>query len=129
MARTTNCTPATIAGRRARAEQFLEAAELVDVLEDPDQDLAAAFITLCVHAGIAASDVICCTRLGHHASGQDHTEAVRVLETADQSVSGSLDVLLRLKTPAGYSHKPISGDDRKRARRAATSLVERMRTL
>ncbi len=93
MARTTSCTPATIAGRRARAEQFLEAAELVDVLEDPDQDLAAAYVTLCVHAGIAASDVICCTRLGHHASGQDHTEAVRVLEAADQASSGSLDVL------------------------------------
>ena len=129
MARTTNCTPATIAGRRARAEQFLEAAELVDVLGDPDQDLAAGDVTLCVHAGIAASDVICCTRLGHHASGQDHTESVRVLETADRTVSGSLDVLLRLKTPAGYSHKSISNTDRKRARRAATSLVERMRTL
>lgn len=129
MARTTNCTPATIAGRRARAEQFLEAAELVAVLEDADQELAAAYVTLCVHAGIAASDVICCTRLGHHASGQDHTEAVRVLETADRDASGALDVLLRLKTPAGYSHKSISTSDCKRARRAATSLVERMRTL
>lgn len=129
MARTTNCTSGTIAGRRARAEQFLEAAELVDVLEDPDQDLAAAYVTLCVHAGIAASDVICCLRLGYHASSQDHTEAVRVLETAEPSASGSLDILLRLKTPAGYSHKSISGADRRRARRAATSLVERMRTL
>lgn len=129
MASTTHCTPATIAGRRARAEQFLEAAELVNVFEDADQGLAAAYVTLCVHAGIAASDVICCIRLGHHASGQDHTEAVRVLGTADRAASGSLDVLLRLKTPAGYSHRSISSIDRKRARRAATSLVERMRTL
>ena len=129
MARTTNCTPATIAGRRARAEQFLEAADLVDILEDPDQDLAAAYVTLCVTAGIAASDVICCLRLGHHASGQDHSEAVRILETADPSASRSLDILLRLKTPAGYSHRAMSGADRTRARRAATSLVERMRTL
>jgi len=127
MVRMKNCTPAIITGRVARAEQFLEAAEIVGALEEDDQDLAAAFVTLCVHAGIAAGDVLCCKRLGYHAQGQNHTEAVQLLETVSASAAQSLDVLLRLKTPAGYSHKRVSPDDRKRAERAASSLVEQMR--
>lgn len=128
MGRTKDCTAATIAGRTARAEQFLEAAEFLGALESEEQDLAAAFVTLCVHAGIAAGDVLCCKRLGYHSQGQDHTEAVRLLERVSASAARSLDVLLRLKTPAGYSHKPISTQDRRRAERAAALLVEQMRS-
>ena len=79
MGRTKDCTSATIAGRAARGEQFLQAAEIIGASESDDQDLAAAFVTLCVHAGIAAGDVLCCKRLGYHAQGQDHTQAVRLL--------------------------------------------------
>lgn len=53
MGRTKDCTAATIAGRTARAEQFLQAAELLDTLESEEQDLAAAFVTLGMHPGPA----------------------------------------------------------------------------
>ena len=48
----------------AKAKQFVEAAETVESLADDANDVADAYVTLCVHAGIAAADVICCKRLG-----------------------------------------------------------------
>lgn len=38
-----------------------------------------AYVPLCVHAGIAASDVVCCAKLGEHAQGENHDEAVGLL--------------------------------------------------
>ena len=75
---TRRCTDADRRGRLAKARQFLEAVELVEALADED-DLLDAMVTLCVHAGIAAADVICCARLGEHATGQNHTEAVEAV--------------------------------------------------
>ncbi len=60
----------------SKAKQFLEAAETVEALADDSNDVADAYVTLCVHAGIAAADVICCKRLGEHSRGEDHTAAV-----------------------------------------------------
>jgi len=57
-----------------KAEQFLRAADLVRDVADERGDVADAFATLCVHAGIAASDVICCARLGEHAQGENQSE-------------------------------------------------------
>jgi len=48
----------------AKAKQLVEAAETVEALADDANDVADAYVTLCVHAGIAAADVICCTRFG-----------------------------------------------------------------
>jgi hypothetical protein len=48
-------------------------------LADEAADVADAYVTLLVHAGIAASDVICCARLGEHAQGDNHVEAVALL--------------------------------------------------
>lgn len=53
--RTTQCTAATREGRMAKAMQFLDAAETVEALADDSNDVADAFVTLCVHAGIAAA--------------------------------------------------------------------------
>ena len=69
----------------AKARQFVEAAETVEALADDANDVADAYVTLCVHAGIAAADVICCRRLGEHkagysavpASGSDYKRAGR----------------------------------------------------
>ncbi|MFD6893254.1 hypothetical protein ACFWB0_01730 [Rhodococcus sp. NPDC060086] len=47
-----------------KAEQFFDAAAIVNELAD-NNDLDAV-VTLWVHAGIAASDVICCARLGKY---------------------------------------------------------------
>lgn len=66
--RTHDCTQSTRAGRLAKGNQFWEAATLIEELTE-ESDLVDAYITLCIHAGIAAADVICCARLGVHATG------------------------------------------------------------
>ncbi len=48
-------------------------------------DLAEAYVTMCVHAGIAAADVICCWRLNVHHQGESHEEAVTLLRTRRQT--------------------------------------------
>ena len=83
--KTTKCPEAVRAGRVVKARQFWDAAEILDTLmSDRDDDLVDAYITLCVHAGIAAADGICCARLGQHAQGRDHTDAVAFLESVDR---------------------------------------------
>lgn len=59
-----------ITGRLAKARQFADAAHDVLALAGEADDVADAFVTLAVHAGIAAADVICCVRLGRHARGR-----------------------------------------------------------
>lgn len=122
--RTRNCDAAVRAGRLAKARQFLDAADLIESLADDAIDVADAYVTLCVHAGIAAADVICCARLGRHARGDDHGSAVELLEQANPDVAKHLRSLLAMKTKAGYTAIPVSGSERTRAGRAAHSLVE-----
>ncbi|WP_395656679.1 hypothetical protein [Nocardioides sp.] len=129
MPRTLKCTPATRSGRRAKAEQFNEAAATVRTLADEDSDVADAYVTLLVH-GIAASDVICCARLGEHAMGENHAEAVQLLATAvDKKLAGALETLLGVKTKAGYSERPVSSTDLVKAERATERLIQAMREL
>ncbi len=78
-------------------------------------------------AGIAASDVICCARLGQHAQGQDHNEAVILLSQANSESATHLRVLLGMKSKVGYSHTGVSADEAKRAGRAADALAETAR--
>lgn len=106
----------------AKAEQFLSAAE---VIEEFAGKVADAYVTLCVHAGIAAADVICCVRLGRHSQGDNHNEAISLLEKARvPEAAKQLNALLGVKTKAGYSHTPSSAHDVKRAGRSAKHLVE-----
>ena len=114
------CTPAIRRGRLVKVKQFADTAELIEV----DDGLIDAYITLCVHAGIAAADVICCARLGQHATGQDHQGAVTLLQKADPTLAKELSALLGMKTAAGYSDVPASRAKRKQARRAMARLVD-----
>jgi hypothetical protein len=123
--RTRTCDAAIRHGRLRKARQFLEAASLVRDFADGDEDIADAYATLCVHAGIAAADVICCAYLGHHAVGENHGEAIGLLAQADKDASKHLGVLLGLKTKSGYSHTSVTSEEVKRAGRAAEALVER----
>lgn len=123
MSRTTPCSPQTRAGRLAKARQFLEASRTVAALADDEADVADAFVTLSVHAGIAASDVLCCARLGVHAVGEKHQEAVALLRQVDPALARDLATLLGLKTKVGYSPHATAADDRARADRAASRLV------
>lgn len=50
--------------RERKARAFADAAELVQAFDDADRELGDVYVTLCVHAGIAAADAICLRRLG-----------------------------------------------------------------
>jgi hypothetical protein len=120
--RTKSCSPEIVAGRLAKAEQFWELAR--DFVGEQELDrLGDAYVTLCVHAGIAAADALCCSGLGEHAQGESHNDAVQLLAKVDKEASRALRALLGLKTKAGYSHTPVSRDDLKRAGRSAEALV------
>jgi hypothetical protein len=119
----TKCSDADRRGRLQKATQFLIAAEIIDTFAD-DGDLIDAYITLCVHAGVAAADVICCVRLGEHAQGTSHTDAVALLEKADRKLAQDLAKLLRMKTRAGYGPVPSETTTRATAGRCASRLVE-----
>ena len=127
MARTSPCTIEIRRGRLRKASQFIDAATLIADQADQEADVADALVTLCVHAGIAASDVICCARLGLHAQGEDHSEAVALLRKAEGGSAKYLRVLLTMKTKAEYSHTSVTASDAKRAVRAAEALIETAR--
>lgn len=118
------CTLAKRAGRLVKAEQFLKAAEIIKDNID-DNDLADSLVTLCVHAGIAASDVICCIKLGHHPSGPDHRNAISMLSSVDIELGGELKNLLDMKGHSGYSEHASSVENCASAFRSAEVLIRR----
>ena len=81
--RPTSCTAEMRRGRLRKAAQFLSAATQIADLADEEAEIADVYVTLCVHSGIASADVICCSRLGEHASSENHNEAVALLGKAD----------------------------------------------
>jgi dihydropteroate synthase len=127
MARTVPCTREMRRGRLRKAAGFLEAANLLSDQSPAEAESTDSLVTLCIHAGIAASDVICCARLGEHAQGDNHTEAVALLKKADSESARHLQVLLGMKTKIGYSHTGTTEAEAKRAGRAAEALLEAAR--
>jgi hypothetical protein len=130
MGRLQPCDDAVISGRLRKAEQFLEAAETIRDFADDEAEIGDAFVTLCVHAGIAASDVLCCKALGHFAQGDDHQQAVAELSKVapdGKQLGKDLHVLLGMKSMAGYAAPPVGAEERKRAWRRAGNLVEAAR--
>ncbi len=128
--RTRRCDPAVTEGRRRKAEQFWEAAELTREFADDEAEVGDAYVTLCVHAGIAAADVICCTVLGEHAAGEDHNEALTLIAKVrpeGAELARALSVLLGMKTRAGYSARAVTAGDRKRAQRQVERLMKAAR--
>jgi len=113
---------ATRMGRLAKAKQFQLAANTISTIMD-DQVIADAYVTLCVQAGIAAADVICCAKLGEHHQGENHNEAIALVARVDKTAAKNLNVLLDLKTKSSYSPDLTSEADQKRAGRAAAALV------
>jgi len=122
-ARTAEGNDAVRRGRLAKAEQFASTAEAVLELADELDDITDAYTSLCVLAGIAAADAICCIRLGRYSRGEDHRAAVSLLKTADADAARHLSRLLRFKTAAGYSHVPVSAERARAAGRAMQSLL------
>jgi len=118
-------TPNARDGRLEKAKSFKGAAELMEHFMTDGTDLRDAYVTMCVHAGIAAADVICMKTLGEYYAGQKHDEAVSFLAKVDKALARNLATLLGMKTKAGYSDIPVSNEQMARARRAMESLVDR----
>ena len=127
--RTNECDEGIRRGRLAKADQFASAARTIVELATEESDVADAYVTLCVHAGIAASDVICCARLGRYSRGENHHEAIALLGRADAGARKHLRVLLDLKTRSGYSHTPTPLENVRQAGRAMESLLGTAHTL
>lgn len=121
--RTRSCDSGVREGRLRKAVGFLAVADDAAALDDAG-DARDAIVTMYVHAGIAAADALCCARMGVHAYGENHDEAVQLLRAAVGSEAKHLRTLLSLKTKAGYSHQSVSRADLTRASRAAIALVE-----
>jgi len=131
-ARVRDCDERISAGRLQKAEQFRDAAETIREFADEEAEVGDAFVTLCIQAGIAASDTICCEALGHHAQGDDHNQAVAELSKVrpnGQELGNDLRALLQIKHRAEYGPIPVTTEQRKRAWRRAESLVEAARLL
>ena len=128
--RLNDCDESITRGRLRKAEQFLDSAAMIRDLTEDEADVGDALVTLCVHAGIAASDVICCKALGHYVQGDDHQQAVGELSKVvpgGKELGKDLRALLALKTRAGYAAPSVSAEERKRAWRCAENLVEAAR--
>ncbi|MXP24138.1 hypothetical protein GIY30_22630 [Gordonia sp. HNM0687] len=118
MASQRDCDSAVIAGRMSKANEFLDAADHLG------EEMPNAAGDLYVDAGIAASDVICCVRLGVHSNTGNHAEAAALLKRADSGSERHLNTLLNLKNKAAYTHQDLTSAELKRMIRAAQHLDE-----
>ena len=83
---------------------------------------------LAILAGIAASDAICCVRLGRYHRGDDHPGATELLQTATPDgpdLATRLDRLLGLKDTAHYGATLVAPPNANLAMRWARQLVTR----
>jgi len=117
------CPPEVRRGRQRKAVDFLASATALGIVVDTPAGLES-YVQLCILAGVAAADVICCAKLGHHSQGEDHNAAASLLNSVDGPSAKNLRVLLGMKTRSGYGHSASATNDKKRAGRAATALVE-----
>lgn len=129
--RTAACTPAQARARREQARAFLDVADTVldEATEATELHVAAA---LAVLAAIAATDAICGLRLRRYARGQDHTQAVTLLETVDlpdSTLPAKLRRILSAKDNAYYSPSLMSRTDAQSLVRQAHSIVDAAFTL
>ncbi|BAK33409.1 hypothetical protein MLP_03950 [Microlunatus phosphovorus NM-1] len=121
--RIVDCTPSESRTRRDHARAFLEVAELVLTEERREAHVAAA---LAVLAGIAAADAICGLNLGKWSRGQDHRQAVDLLNEValhDHSLPTKLGRLVADKDAVHYSPNLITVDRAKTMVRLATALL------
>jgi hypothetical protein len=127
VAKTARCGRAEAAVRLAVAGAYLEAARMVLKEHDVDEYLSVASGNA-VLAGIAASDSICCLRLGRMHRGPDHVGAVDLLVTAipdGKKASQTLVRLLNLKDEAHYGVIMASSRKANDAVKWAAALIAR----
>ncbi|HZN14477.1 MAG TPA: hypothetical protein VFB78_09445 [Acidimicrobiales bacterium] len=127
--RTATCGASEARARLKVAEAYLEAASLVR--DEPLRDAFASVATgVAVLAGIAASDSVCCARLGRRSRADDHREAAALLQQATpdgKALAVALLRLLDLKDAAHYGVAFVAPRRAHDAARWAAKLVDRAR--
>lgn len=125
MSRQPACGPVQARTRTRLARTYLDVAELAATGSGEEtRNVAAGNAVL---AGIAASDAICCVRLGRRPRGQSHSEAVNVLQDVSpngQQYARDLATLLGTKDASHYGETFITPSKLKATMRAAQRLVE-----
>jgi hypothetical protein len=127
--RTARCGKPEAKSRLAVAEAYLEAAQMI--LKEHDRDAYLSVATgNAVLAGIAASDSICCARLGEMHRGSNHSGAADLLETAAADGPKLGLVLVRLLDAKDEAHYGVVLSSSRKARDSvkwAALLVTRAR--
>ncbi|MDQ6839076.1 MAG: hypothetical protein M3137_12290 [Actinomycetota bacterium] len=127
--RTAGCGATEARARLRTAEAYLETAELV-IDEATKKEFSNVAAGLAVLAGVAASDAVCCVRLGRHHRGEDHRGAGALLDQATpdgRKLATTLARLLDIKDTAHYGTSLVDTRTARNAIRWATLLVERAR--
>ena len=127
--RTAPCNTTEGRTRLRTAQAYLDVARSVLDERDSGEYLNVA-AGLAVLAGIAASDAICCIRLGCRHRGDDHRGAADLLRTATPDgaeLAKSLLRLLDLKDAAHYGVLVVASRKARDAIRWATRLADRAR--
>ncbi len=103
--------------RLRTAEAYLEVSKLVLDEQAPEEFLSVS-TGLAVLAGIAASDSICCARVGARYRGDDHRGAARLLGQATPDGKTLATVLRRLLDLKDEAHYGVMAMAPRRARDA-----------
>lgn len=125
--RTAKCDRSHAQIRLTHAKKFFEVAELVASERDAIPASASVAASLAVLAGIAASDAACCATLECRSRGQDHRQAVALVQQVflgGVAAAKNLDRLLDIKETAHYGVIHVSGPELKSALRNARALVQ-----
>jgi hypothetical protein len=123
--RTQPCDRSDAAKRFDQARAFADLAEL-----DPESDdgpTRSAAVSNAVLAGIAAADSICCRRLGRHAAGDDHQQAIALVQEAGDvgwKARRHLEALVSIKHKAQYEEVNPTVSEARKAIRAMRSILE-----
>jgi hypothetical protein len=119
------CGPDDARTRSRVARTYLNLAEIASATSEPEGRNAAAGNA--VLAAIAASDALCCRRLGRRSREQDHTVAATLLAkiTPDGAkLARDLTTVLAVKDTAHYGTTFLTEAKVKAALRSAARLVE-----
>lgn len=125
--RANTCGPNEARTRLISARAFVSVAELVHAEpDDPVLPLRGVAAALAVLGGIAASDAICCMRLGRVSRGDDHERAVSILETAmpeGPRVKNDLIRLLGIKDKVHHQAILVTSSETEAAIKQAKRLL------
>lgn len=125
MTRQPPCGPAEASRRSRLARTYLDVAEGAAAQGSEEaRNVAAGNAVL---AAIAATDALCCLRLGRQSRGQSHRDAVALLHTVQPKgahLARDLTTVLGVKDAAHYGTTFLGAGTLKNILRAATRLVE-----